>query len=155
MNSERGTINASTCRRYVLILAAVVVFASALVGCGGGSDEESAQARNDAAISEAETTAERTQASEQEVTATLRQSLDLTTYSGVKNAFRLESGDWCSIASVEQHEPSDQPIQPEETLVSPDGTTWVLVSYFVGETAADDAAIRAECLKATQDALGW
>jgi len=142
-----------------LVAALLLAGIAALTGCGG--DEQHPADRNSALIEAAEEgsrDAEEAQSesveAEAEVLSVLRPALHLRPYSGVENAFQLPDGQWCSISGVKAASSYAYGI-PDDDLVSPDGETVVRINYFVDLDGTPGETIRAECLKATIQALGW
>lgn len=137
----------------VFVLGAVAL----LVGCGGengGSDETTPSEHNEAAIQQAEQAGESVGAARDEVLRRLDAELNLRHYAGLDDTFAIPGGH-CSVDDVTTVEELGPYGEPDETdLVSPDGQVVVSINIFVGADT-NEPALRAACLQAAKEALGW
>jgi hypothetical protein len=137
--------------RVRLLLASLLLVAGlTAAGCGGGDTTD----HNSAAIESAEESGRESQEVEDEVLSILRPKLHIRAYAGVDNAFQLPDGLRCSITGAQPASSYAYGI-PDDDLVSPDGETVVQVNYFIDPEGTPEETIKAECLKATAEALGW
>jgi hypothetical protein len=122
-------------------------------GSSGGGDGK-ARSHNDQIISAAQSSMH----SEAAIHAALKDKLQLHEYAGVPDSFTVpvglpdvhmgENGDECSIDEILVGKDEVSGSSGNDTLVSPDGSSAVVVGKFQG---SDMSA----CLKAVRDALGW
>lgn len=133
--------------RIRALVAAISLLA--LTGCGGSDGED----RNAAAIEEAAARGHEQREAEADVLAELRETYRLRHYAGVDNVFEIDSGELCDVQAVGLADEYPFGV-PENDLQEPDGEIVVEVNYFTGSDRPGET-VRAECLEAVKDALGW